>query len=69
MKTFTLFAVCFIILTLVTNCHVQSKLHAYRNYYNATETLLDSLEEHFNWCDRYDSEAVFNYYNAYKALK
>lgn len=69
MKTFTLLVTVLVVSVTLTNCFAQRKLNAYRNYYTATEALLDSLEEHFNWCDRYDSEAVFNYYNAYKALK
>lgn len=39
----------------------QGIVEKYEDYYNSSETLLDSLEEHFNWCDRYDSDTVFNY--------
>lgn len=49
---------------------VSAEIHMgkYRAYYQATETLLDSLEDQFNWIDRYDSKAIDNYYNAKEAL-
>lgn len=56
--------------SLVVGCAADHELQSYRAYYRATETLLDSLEEHFNWIDKYDpGEALDNYCNVKKQLK
>lgn len=46
----------------------KATLERYQQYYRATETLLDSLEDNFNWTDRYDSEAIDNYYDSRREL-
>ena len=38
-----------------------SKVKPYREYYNATEALLDTLEKEYNWVDKYDA---YEYYDA-----
>ena len=43
-----------------------NKIEKYVEYYEATETLLDTLEYHDNWVDRFDP---INYYEAREALK
>lgn len=43
--------------------HKEHSMH--QAYYQAAETLLDSLELNFNWLDRYDpDEALDNYQTA-----
>lgn len=44
-------------------CSIQHQLNIHKQYYIATEALLDSLEEEFNWIDRYDGQALDNYYD------
>ena len=43
-----------------------NKVQPYRDYYNATETLLDTLENDCNWVDRFDP---YEYYEARENLK
>ena len=42
------------------------KVQSYRDYYNATEALLDTLENEYNWVDSFDP---YEYYDAKKAIK
>ena len=43
-----------------------NKVQPYRDYYNAAETLLDTLEKDCNWVDRFDP---YEYYKAVENLK
>lgn len=53
-----------------TRCSISNKnLNLYQQYYHSTEALLDSLENNFNWQDRYDSEAIDDYYNKRRQLR
>lgn len=47
----------------------EQKLQQYEEYHNNVEALLDSLEENFNWQDRYDSEVIDKYYDSRRNLK
>ena len=42
------------------------KVQPYREYYNATEAFLDTLENDCNWVDRFDP---YEYYEAVENLK
>lgn len=42
------------------------RIVAYQEYYEGAEELLDTLENHFNWVDRFDP---YNYYEAVEDLK
>jgi len=54
--------------SILISCKTVSKLKLYKDYYNATEELLDSLESEFNWIDRYDGEALYKYEDAVKKI-
>ena len=43
-----------------------NKVQPYRDYYNATEAFLDTLENDCNWVDRFDP---YEYYEAVENLK
>lgn len=43
-----------------------NRVQPYRNYYDATEALLDTLENDCNWVDRFDP---YEYYEAKENLK
>jgi hypothetical protein len=43
-----------------------NKVQPYRDYYNATESFLDTLEHYDNWVDRFDP---YEYYEAKENLK
>ena len=43
-----------------------NKVQPYRDYYNATEAFLDTLENDCNWVDRFDP---YEYYEAKENLK
>ena len=42
-----------------------AELNSYKEYYKATECLLDTLEKYDNWVDRFDPE---DYYSAIEKL-
>lgn len=42
------------------------RIVAYQEYYEGAEELLDTLENHFNWVDKFDP---YNYYEAVENLK
>lgn len=50
------------VISCVSTYSCSKKLENYKQYYEATERLLDSLEEEFNWIDRYDSPILDDYY-------
>lgn len=41
------------------------RLNAHKEYYKATEDLLDTLENHYNWVDAFDPQ---DYYDAVDRL-
>ena len=43
-----------------------AELNSYKEYYRATECLLDTLEKYDHWVDRFDPE---DYYNSIENLK
>ena len=43
-----------------------NKVQPYRDYYNATEAFLDTLENEYNWVDAFDP---YEYYEAKENLK
>lgn len=43
-----------------------NRVQPYRDYYDATEALLDTLENDCNWVDRFDP---YEYYEAKENLK
>lgn len=59
-----IFASLFLAETKLRN-EAETKLEAYENYYRATEEVLDTLENRYNWVDTYDPE---NYYNSINKL-
>lgn len=54
---------------LVSSCSCTSslkrELQAYKQYYEATENLLDTLEHYYNWVDGHDP---YDYYEAVENL-
>lgn len=54
---------------LVSSCScissLKKELEAYKQYYKATENLLDTLENHYNWIDAFDP---YDYYEAVENL-
>lgn len=57
---------CLVVLLTGINMCFSNKIEKYVEYYEATETLLDTLEYHDNWVDRFDP---IDYYEAREALK
>lgn len=57
----------FVLLTLCscTSINSSKELEYYKEYYRATEALLDTLEDHDNWVDRFDPQ---DYYDAKSKL-
>lgn len=53
------------VLTSVNSCSVKKELNAYKNYYKATENLLDTLEKYYYWVDGHDP---YDYYEAVEEL-
>lgn len=47
---------------IVVTCITKKELHKYQQYYQASETLLDSLESNFNWIDAYDPGHAYDEY-------
>lgn len=43
-----------------------NRVQPYRDYYNATESFLDTLDHYYNWCDGFDP---YEYYEAKENLK
>ena len=57
---------CLVVLLTGININFSNKIEKYVEYYEATETLLDTLEYHDNWVDKFDP---VDYYEAREALK
>lgn len=54
---------CSITATMImVSCITKKELHKYQQYYQASETLLDSLESNFNWIDAYDPGPAYDEY-------
>ena len=54
---------CSITATMImVSCITKKELHKYQQYYQASETLLDSLESNFNWIDTYDPGPAYDEY-------
>ena len=47
---------------IAVTCVTKKELHKYQQYYQASETLLDSIESNFNWIDAYDPEPAYDEY-------
>lgn len=63
----TIILVCvFVALFVGCKCSQSAELDAYKAYYEATENLLDTLENHYNWVDAFDP---YEYYDAITELK
>lgn len=64
---------CGLIGTILFACssiYKSAQLSAYEQYYEATETLLDSLESRLNWMDATDPGPAYdNYIRARKKLQ
>lgn len=64
MKELTIYAVmallCVLSYAIGSNTHAR-ELNWYKEYYHATENLLDTLESEYNWVDAVDH---YEYYNA-----
>lgn len=43
-----------------------NRVQPYRDYYNATESFLDTLDHYYNWCDGFDP---YDYYEAKESIK
>lgn len=43
-----------------------NRVQPYKDYYNATESFLDTLDHYYNWCDGFDP---YDYYEAKENLK
>lgn len=73
MKKITLFAGSAIVAFLAgwncntANIELSNELAIYKEYHDATEEFLDTLENDCNWVDRYDPEsyyqAIYKIYN------
>ena len=46
---------------LVISVDEYHRLQEYKEYASSTEALLDSLEQEYNWSDRFDGQVVDNY--------
>ena len=47
---------------IAVTCVTKKELRKYQQYYQASETLLDSIESNFNWIDAYDPEPAYDKY-------
>lgn len=47
---------------IAVTCITKKELRKYQQYYQASETLLDSIESNFNWIDAYDPEPAYDKY-------
>lgn len=43
-----------------------NRVQPYRDYYNATESFLDTLDHYYDWCDGFDP---YDYYEAKENIK
>lgn len=43
-----------------------NRVQPYRDYYNAAESFLDTLDHYYDWCDGFDP---YEYYEAKENLK
>ena len=43
-----------------------NRVQPYRDYYNTTESFLDTLDHYYNWCDGFDP---YEYYETKENLK
>lgn len=58
------------VLFACSSIYKSAQLSAYERYYEATETLLDSLESRLNWMDATDPGPAYdNYIRARKKLR
>lgn len=66
MKHFSIFLAVFsVCVFLGITSETSKELKAYKQYYEATENLLDTLENHYGWVDAFDP---YNYYEAVENL-
>lgn len=66
-KNYVIAVLVLVVLALAGVTLYQSeRIVAYQEYYEGAEELLDTLENHFNWVDRFDP---YNYYEAVENLK
>lgn len=66
MKHFSIFFVVLsVCIFLGINSDTSRELKAYKQYYEATENLLDTLENHYGWVDAFDP---YDYYEAVENL-
>lgn len=66
MKHFSIFlAVLSVCVFLGINSETSKELKAYKQYYEAAENLLDTLEHYYNWVDGHDP---YDYYEAVENL-
>jgi uncharacterized protein YutE (UPF0331/DUF86 family) len=64
-KLLVLVASTIVLASCSTNVELQRELKAYKQYYNAAENLLDTLEHYYNWVDGHDP---YDYYEAVEEL-
>lgn len=67
MKKNTLIAVLVLVVLILAGAtlYQSERLNAHKEYYKATENLLDTLENHYNWVDAFDPQ---DYYGAVNRL-
>ena len=67
MKKNTLIAVLVLVVLILAGVtlYQSERLNAHKEYYKATENLLDTLENHYNWVDAFDPH---DYYDAVDRL-
>ena len=63
MKKNILIAVLVLVVLILAGVtlYQSERLSAHKEYYKATENLLDTLENHYNWVDSFDPQ---DYYDA-----
>jgi hypothetical protein len=61
MKYLYVFLMAAIVASGLVGCAAKNELDAYKAYYKASEALLDTLENHYNWVDAHDP---YEYYSA-----
>lgn len=67
MKKNTVIAVLVLVVLILAGVtlYQSERLSAHKEYYKATENLLDTLENHYNWVDAFDPQ---DYYDAVDRL-
>ena len=67
MKKNTVIAVLVLVVLILAGVtlYQSERLNAHKEYYKATENLLDTLENHYNWVDAFDPK---DYYDAVDRL-